>query len=387
MQHLGGDPERHLDRLDALVEGRQTWERRAQEALEALRGAEHELDLVRDEAGKGRERQELLERENIAMGARLAAAEMQLDERAGRPYLTHVQHDTLSSLSAGPSSSSNSTASPNVGSLTASASSTAAASSYATAEASFSPTLAAMSRSTSSATARPSSAVRGESAETVAPLPVGLATALRGPKNSYSSTSSSASSSYNHPAVGGFLSRSLAELAGSPIMGQVLRFGPAAGGSATGADTDVEGDGEAKSSYGSSLLVPSSPTRLGARTAAPLEYVPSHNGQTTFRLPFSSSPALPKHVDSHDAEAQGDEATDEAGERSFDSFTSSVDEPESDLDGEGALRQRDEAFLRDLTEEVEDVTLRVPQKQREGERDDEVEQDPEERRGKRVTGR
>ncbi|GAA5845065.1 hypothetical protein JCM9279_005422 [Rhodotorula babjevae] len=381
-QHLGGDPERHLDRLGALVEGRQTWERRAQEALEALRGAEHELDLVRDEVGKGRERQELLERENIAMGARLAAVEMQLDERAGRPHPAHAQQSTLSSLSSGPSSSSTSTASPNVGSLTASASSTAAPSSYATAEAGFSPTLASMSRSTSSATARPSGAMRGESAETVAPLPEGLATALRGPKDSYSSTSSSASSSYNHPAVGGFLSRSLAELAGSPIMGQVLRFGPGGGGgSATGGETDVEGDGEPKSSYGSSLGVPSSPTRLGARTASPLEWVPSHNGQTTFRLPFSSSPALPAHDDEPPAN--------DAGENSFDSFTSSIDEPESDLDGngEGALRKRDEAFLRDLTEEVEDVTLRVPHAQREEERDVGGEEDPEERRGKRVTSR
>ncbi|GAA5909753.1 hypothetical protein JCM8208_005449 [Rhodotorula glutinis] len=384
-QHLGADPERHLDRLDALVEGRQTWEHRAQEALEALRGAEHELELLRDEVEKGRERQELLERENIAMGARLAAAEMQLDERAGRQQGERVQHGGLSSLSMGRGSSSNSTASPNVSSLTASANSTAAPSSYATAEASFSPTLAGISRSTSSATARPSGAVRGESAETVAPLPFGFATALRGPKDSFGSTSSSASSSYNHPAVGGFLSRSLAELAGSPIMGQVLRFGPNGGGSTTGADTDIEGDGEPKSSYGSSLNVPSSPTRLGARTAAPLEFVPSHNGHTTFRLPFSSSPALPAHFDSaeHD-EAAADDATDDA-ERSFDSFTSSVDEPESDLDGDGesALRKRDEAFLRDLTEEVEDVTMRVPQSQREGER----EEDPEERRGKRVTGR
>ncbi|GAA5926055.1 hypothetical protein JCM3775_005190 [Rhodotorula graminis] len=388
-QHLGADPERHLDQLDALVEGRQTWEHRAQEALEALRGAEHELELLRDEVGKGRERQELLERENIAMGARLAAAEMQLDERAGRHQLAPVQHGGLSSLSTGRGSSSNSTASPNFGSLTASASSTAAPSSYATADAGFSPTLAAMSRSTSSATARPSGAVRGESAETVAPLPFGFATALRGPKDSQGSTSSSASSSYNHPAVGGFLSRSLAELAGSPIMGQVLRFRPGGGGSTTGADTDVEGelDGEPKSSYGSSLNVPSSPTRLGARAATPLEFVPSHNGQTTFRLPFSSSPALPAHNAEHD-EAPADDAADEA-ERSFDSFTSSVDEPESDLDGndEGALRKRDEAFLRDLTEEVEDVTLRVPQGQREGERDDQQEENPEERRGKRVTGR
>lgn len=382
LQHLGGDPERHADRLDALVEGRATWERRAQEALEALARSEHEAELLRLEVQEARERQELLERENVVMGARLATAEMQLDERAERAQLAALQRGGLTPSSGGGSSTSGFSGSPDIGSLTASVTSTAPPSSYATADTGVSPHLAPLSRSTSNATARPphwyAASPFIETSDALSSLPTyPTHEHERGPKDSHGSTASTTSSTALDPTRGDFLS--LSELAGSPIMGQTMRFAPFSGGGA-GGDTD----GEAKSSYASSLVSPGSPTRgsssLG-RAPAPLEFVPSRSGHTTFRLPFAASPALPTDVE--------DPA--EGGERSFDSFSSSVDdEPESDLDGgEGALRKRDEAFLRDLTEEVEDDTVRVPQAHAQGEREERVESScsPEERRGKRVMGR
>ncbi|BGP61979.1 hypothetical protein NBRC10512_000169 [Rhodotorula toruloides] len=75
-QHLGGHPDHVQEKLADLVATRQEWEMRT-------RSAEEELNVLRRELAEVREREELLERENVMMGAHLAPAEMARDGLAG----------------------------------------------------------------------------------------------------------------------------------------------------------------------------------------------------------------------------------------------------------------------------------------------------------------
>ncbi|BGP39428.1 hypothetical protein JCM10449v2_003370 [Rhodotorula kratochvilovae] len=403
-EHLGGDPERHADRLDALVEGRQTWERRAQEALDVLARTQDELELLRAAVHDGREREELLERENVMLSARLAAAEMALDERAKAAQLAPTPERGASPFAGSPRSP------PLVhaNGFATSFASTAAPSSYATAPGG-SPTLT-MSRSASGATARPGEHHQsrfddddGDECEALAALPA--FSIGRGPKDSLGSTPSTSSSAFD-PSSGGFLS--FGDV-GSPILAQTLRFDHSA----------ADDTATAKSSYGSSVAPPS-PTRAsglaGWEPPAPLEFVPSQSGFTTFRVPFApphqqrqgsaslapssrvSSPALSIHAPLHpparaasklsqasgaalrapglaEEPEDGDDEGEFAGDASFDSASSYEPPPSANL------RERDEAFLRDLTEEIEEPPVAPAPMRRE---EDEAGR-AEERRGRRVS--
>lgn len=75
-QQLGGRPDHVLERLADLVHACEESETRA-------RAAKEELDLLRRELAEVREREELLERENVMMGVLLASAEMARDSLAG----------------------------------------------------------------------------------------------------------------------------------------------------------------------------------------------------------------------------------------------------------------------------------------------------------------
>ncbi|GAA6057490.1 hypothetical protein JCM3770_000582 [Rhodotorula araucariae] len=388
-KHLGGDPDRHADRLDALVEGRQTWERRAEEALDALARTQEELERLRAAVQDGRARETLLERENVTISARLAArSEMALeDERTWAPQLAQIPGGGATPRSPPPA---------HAGGFAASFASTAAPSSYGTALGG-SPTLT-MSRSASSATARPGaqrpnrSEADGGDDECAALAALPAFSIERGPKDSLGSTASTSSSSLDP--VGGFLPFGLGD-AGSPIFAQTLRFVPSA----------ADDTATAKSSYESSIAAPASPTRTGAGhgavaspsapgwagwadlEAAPLEFVASESGFTTFRVPFAnattsastrassrvSSPALSNHApplraaaskhshaaagaalpaaledDEDEDEGEGRVAAEEGGDASFESV-SSYDAPPS-----ANLRERDEAFLRDLTDQIDE---------------------------------
>ncbi|EGU13003.1 Proteophosphoglycan ppg4 [Rhodotorula toruloides ATCC 204091] len=302
-QHLGGHPERVQEKLADLVDARQEWEMRA-------RSAEEELDLLRHVLAEAREREELLERENVMMGARLASAEMARDGLAGSNTSTR----TTGSMTAGrlppighsrrPSrSSTQHSKSPQlISGLPLAASSASVRSQHSSSDTTrrrressllASPTLT-MSRTTSANTARPyehSPSLQFDASR-------------RTLKESFDS-----SASEMEPAALG-----LGDI-GSPLMNQTL-----------------QSFGGAKSSYGSD--------------ASPLKNrsPPSHHYDP------SAPPSLPfATLDLRGSKMSSDSTqTDEYSEYADQSFDSSTG-----VEGLARLKRADAAFLSDLTGEIE----------------------------------
>ncbi|BGP15494.1 hypothetical protein JCM10213_005761 [Rhodosporidiobolus nylandii] len=291
-KHLGGDPDHYVDKLENLVQSRQTWEQRAKAALEELERAREEVDAIRRE-------QEQLEQENLTLGARLASAGMR-SESVASPTLR------LPSSSASPSSPLHSLSlSSNGASPTprSAHSSTSTSSDYHRSE---SPTLT-MSRSPSDQTAFASTPVKTRSADLV------RSHERHASKDSFASSTSGI----------GIGPSGLGEVL-SPLMGQTMAFGP-------------------KSSYGST------PSPLKNRSSAAVAVVPPHRGQfSSLRLPFenmTTSSALDSRLRLSKHSITSSAATDEDdyADRSFESVS---------VSGLGRLRERDEAFLADLTGEI-----------------------------------
>ncbi|BGP07459.1 hypothetical protein JCM10049v2_003291 [Rhodotorula toruloides] len=302
-QHLGGHPERVQEKLADLVLARQEWEMRT-------RSAEEELDVLRRELAEARERGELLERENVKMGARLASAEMARDGLAGSSASTR----TSGSMTAGqlppmgysrhPSrSSTQHSKSPQLGrAIPVAASSASVHSQHSSSDASHrrressllaSPTLT-MSRTTSVNTARPyehSPSLQFDASR-------------RTLKESFGS-----SASEMEPAALG-----LGDI-GSPLMNQTL-----------------QSFGGPKSSYGSD--------------ASPLKNrsPPSHHYDPSVppSLPFATLDLRGSKMSSDSTQ------TDEYSEYADQSFDSSTG-----VEGLARLKRADAAFLSDLTSEIE----------------------------------
>ncbi|GAA5895236.1 hypothetical protein JCM6882_006624 [Rhodosporidiobolus microsporus] len=318
---LGGDPDRYVDKLENLIEGRRGWESRAREALDELERTKDELEATRRELVEGKEREELLERENVMMGARLAAAEMARSEFSGSSTLRLPPPTNGLPL---PSASTPTPRRSHHGSA-----STTASSNYLRPD---SPTLT-MSRSVSEQTAL---APDGSSTPLPAPLfPTGAvrnASIDSSSRHRASKDSFASSSSEMAPAL---LSGGLGDV-GSPLMGQTMAFGP-------------------KSSYGSTNASP-----LKARSSPPAFVARPHPGQfSNLRLgapPLSSSSSSKmlhpndrlSKISTRTTSTEDDDDEDESdfADRSFDSGVSASK-------ALGRLREQDEAFLADLTTEIE----------------------------------
>ncbi|GAA5990131.1 hypothetical protein JCM11641_001065 [Rhodosporidiobolus odoratus] len=302
-QYLGGDPDRHIDQLDNLVESRQAWELRAKDALEELERTKDELEEVRRELVEGRAREEELERENLTMGAKLASSEISRSEYAGSPALRLHGSSSCPPHTNGLVSP-NSRTTPTASSRHAHSSSSTSSSAFNRSE---SPTLT-MSRNTSNQTAvvAQDEALSTPSAKRTTP-------ARHVSKDSYTSSSS------------GIEPNGLGEIS-SPLMGQTISFGP-------------------KSSYGSNA------SPLKERSSPPTAFL--HRGQfSSLRLPLDpSSSALlnPNDRLSKLSTASCGSGGDEDSEYADRSFDSGASVPAGSL---GRLRERDEAFLADLTAEI-----------------------------------
>lgn len=247
---------------------------------------------------EGREREEELERENVVMGARLTAAEMNRSEYSGSPTMRLETPMPTTPLPFGlplPSDCNTPTPRRQHGS----------ASTTDSAPRSGSPTLTFAANGASSAQQASSSDTNRTPA-----------TRRVADRDRHASKESLASSS------SGLKGNGLGDL-GSPLMGQTMNFGP-------------------KSSYGSTA----SPLKF--RSAAPVVLAPPHRGQFShLRLP-SASPTSPNRLSKLSNASSG--ATDEDDSDMADqSFDSSVSVPPAG--GRAKLRQRDEAFLADLTGE------------------------------------
>jgi hypothetical protein len=300
------------------------WELRAREALE-------ELETVRREMVEGKEREELLERENLAMGARLATltgAEMERSEYAGSPTL---RHDSTTPLPSGlPLPVERTTPTPRRHPRGSEDSAASSSSLYRP----DSPTLTYPQRSTS-----PTAPPPVDSSSSTTPPPSSILkrppphSDPLGSRDRHASKDSLASSTFtlSNGALKPNGLNGLADL-GSPLMGQTMTFGP-------------------KSSYGSTA----SPLKSrSASSGAASSLVPpprTHPGQfSNFRA--TPSPSGLHHRlsqlstgSSNTDEDEGDEDS-EYADRSFDSAASAaVAAREGRL-----LRQKDDAFLADLTE-------------------------------------
>ncbi|GAA6024534.1 hypothetical protein JCM10207_008265 [Rhodosporidiobolus poonsookiae] len=307
-KHLGSDPDRYADKLDNLVDGRQMWEQRAKDALDELELARDELEATRRELVEGKEREEQLERENVMLGARLAAAEMGRSEYSGSPTL-QIQVPVPSGL---PSSSPRDTP---PSSRHASLSSDASAP---PAELAHDSPAFTMSRSTSNQTA-----IAGKddvllTPSVKLPRPSSQARDRHASKDSFASSSSE------------IAPPDLADV-GSPLMGQQMVFGP-------------------KSSFGSTA----SPLKSRSTPPPTTGSLRPHRGQFS-SLRFPARDVSPSHLSPSGhrlstTSTDDSDYEDEYADRSFDSGASFP------LGGGGEngvrLRQRDEAFLADLTAEV-----------------------------------
>lgn len=251
---------------------------------------------------EGKEREELLERENLAMGARLTAAEMEKDDvYAGSPTLSYTPLPSGLPL---PVDRSTPTPRQPRGSVDSTSSF----------DRSESPTLAFPVKSTSptlSPPLDPSTTPPSSTSKRRWNAPLGT-------RDRHASKESIASS------ASGIKTNGLGDL-GSPLMGQTMTFG-------------------AKSSYGSTAASP-----LRSRSAAtvtsllPEPPARSHPGQfSSLRNGTTPSPSGLQHRLSKLSTASSEDS--EYGDESFDSSTSAR---------EGRLlRQKDDAFLADLTEVI-----------------------------------
>ncbi|BGP31503.1 hypothetical protein JCM10296v2_003268 [Rhodotorula toruloides] len=302
-QHLGGHPERVQEKLSDLVDARQEWEMRA-------RSGEEELELLRRDLAEARKREELLERENVMMGARLASAEMARDGLAGSntstrttgsmtagrlPPMSHSRHPSRGSTqhSKSPQLSSG---------LPVTASSACVRSQHSSSDTSrqrressllASPTLT-MSRTTSANTARPYE--RSPSLQ------------YDPPRRTLKESCDSSASEMEPAALG------LGDI-GSPLMNQTLHS-----------------VGGAKSSYGSD--------------ASPLK----NRSPPSYHYDPSAPPSLPfATLDLRGSKMSSDSTqTDEYSEYADQSFDSSTG-----VEGLARLKRADAAFLSDLTSEIE----------------------------------
>ncbi|BGP24112.1 proteophosphoglycan ppg4 [Rhodotorula toruloides] len=302
-QHLGGHPERVQEKLAILVDARQKWETRAM-------AAEGELNLLRRELVDVREREELLERENVMMGARLASAEVARDGMANSSasmrttgtassrQLPPIGHSPLPSRSSTQDSKSS-----QLSGLPLAPSSASVRSHHSSSDASHrrresfllaSPTLT-MSRTTSANTARPY--------KHSPPLQ------LEGPRRTLKESFDSSASELEPAALG------LGDI-GSPLMNQTLHS-----------------FGGPKSSYGSDA----SPLRN--RSPPSQRYDPGFPPS----LPFATLSDLRGSKMSSDSTQTDDYS--EYADRSFDSSTG--------VEGLARLKRADAAFLSDLTSEIE----------------------------------
>ncbi|GAA5837539.1 hypothetical protein JCM11251_002009 [Rhodosporidiobolus azoricus] len=329
---LGGDPDRYVDKLENLVEARRGWEMRAREALEELERTKDELEATRRELVDGREREELLERENVMVGARLAAMEGSRSESltlrlpppakalpfpsASTPTPRRSHHGSTSTIA----SSHHNEHRPNSPTITMSRSTSeqtalAPASSKPLDVSSATLAMSAYSAPTPSGAARNASISTATSGDSL--------TSRHASKDSFASSSSGIEPAF---------SDGMGDVS-SPLMGQTMMFGP-------------------KLSYGSTNASP-----LKARSFPPTAF--PHRGQfPALRLgdPPSSSHSSLRPLDrlchfstrtTTAEEDEDDEDESDFADRSFDSTSSGP------AGGLGKLREKDEAFLADLTTEIE----------------------------------
>ncbi|GAA5934270.1 hypothetical protein JCM1841_005420 [Sporobolomyces salmonicolor] len=334
-KHLGDHPDRYSDKLDNLFDSCSTWELRAKQALEELDRTRDELDAVRRELVEGKEREELLERETVMMGARLAASEAARSDFGGSPapLAGSSKIPTPASKIASPRLS----GSPRLGGLPSPSTRRLSASTYSlrssissthrrSESAPGSPTLT-MPRIEPNSDARPHVS---PSTPVTKQQPNG-SSLPRDRARAVSKDSLASSSSELEPT-------GLGEI-GSPLMGQTMAFGP-------------------KSSFGSNA------SPLKARSsAAPPTLIPRFGGQfSRLRLPLPSSSPPPPSPPSTEERLKnkmstisssmtiGSDEYDDYAERSFESISSATGA--GDAAGLARLRDKDAAFLADLTAEI-----------------------------------
>ncbi|GAA5913911.1 hypothetical protein JCM5296_000294 [Sporobolomyces johnsonii] len=336
-KHLGGDPDRYSDKLDNLLDSRSTWELRAKEAFEELDRTRDELDAVRRELVEGKEREELLERETVMMGARLAASEAARSDFGGSPapIAGSSKIPTPTSKIASPRLS----GSPRLGGLPSpstrrpiSASTYSPRSSLSSTHrrsesAPGSPTLT-MPRVEPDSTARPHlspSTPLAKQQASGSSLPRDRDRARAVSKDSLVSSGSELEPT------------GLGEI-GSPLMGQTMAFGP-------------------KSSFGSNA------SPLKARSSAAPTTFGGQFSRLRLPLPGSSSPFPPPSTETVErlknkmstvssSMTIGSDEYDDYAERSFESISSATGGGAGDAAGLARLRDKDAAFLADLTAEI-----------------------------------
>ncbi|GAA6060410.1 hypothetical protein JCM10212_002178 [Sporobolomyces blumeae] len=321
-EHLGGDPDTSVDKLDNLVASRAAWQQRAQEALDELVWAREELEKARRELRETRGQ----------------PVDLDEDATAGRAPSAAGRRSPLHPTAVSPSQATSRVASP----LGISSPRLSKIPIVAPRPDAFSPNGSIDSGSGSPTMTLDQINLRGAST----PLNPPSSIAPSRPKNASTleaaerhrrvvSTHSVASS------FGGGGLEGIAEM-GSPLMSQTMAFGP-------------------KSSYGSN----DSPVKP-SMTNRPMSFPPLLFGgrPASSAIPFPTSTTTSMSIPSvrrgsklsnRSVSSTGNSEPHDLGERSFDS-TSSVPQTEvsqeGDEDDENGLKRRDAAFLDDLTHEI-----------------------------------